>query len=72
MKTMCPPSYHHIGFVASHALGHMMYGYTMLVPITYNHSYIMTILLLWDLSTLDVVNHFDHFYLYIYCTDTCI
>ena len=27
MKTMCPPAYHHNGFVATHALGHMMYGY---------------------------------------------
>ena len=27
MKTMCPPGYHHKGFVATHALGHMMYGY---------------------------------------------
>ena len=26
MKTMCPPSYHHSGFVATHALGHMMYS----------------------------------------------
>ena len=26
MKTMCPPSYHHNGFVATDALGHMMYG----------------------------------------------
>ena len=25
MKTMCPPSYHHNGFLASHVLGHMMY-----------------------------------------------
>ena len=24
---MCPPSYHHNGFVANHALGHMIYGY---------------------------------------------
>ena len=23
MKTMCPPGYHHNGFVAIHALGHM-------------------------------------------------
>ena len=22
MKTMCPPSYHHNGFVATHTLGH--------------------------------------------------
>ena len=28
MKTMCPPGYHHNGFVATHALGHMMYGST--------------------------------------------
>ena len=27
MKTMCPPGYQHNGFVATHALGHMMYGY---------------------------------------------
>ena len=26
MKTMCPPGCHHNGFVATHALGHMMYG----------------------------------------------
>ena len=31
MKTMCPPGYHHNGFVATHALGHMMYGYTLLI-----------------------------------------
>ena len=27
MKTMSPPGYHHNGFVATHALGHMMYGF---------------------------------------------
>ena len=31
MKTMCPSGYHHNGFVATRALGHMMYGYTLLV-----------------------------------------
>ena len=33
MKTMCPPGYHyhHNGFLATHALGHMMYSYTLLV-----------------------------------------
>ena len=31
MKTMCPPGYHHNGFVATHALGHMMYGYIMCI-----------------------------------------
>ena len=32
MKIMFPPGYHHDGFVATHALRHMMYGYTLLVP----------------------------------------
>ena len=32
MKTMCPPGNHHNGFVATHAFGHLMYGYTLLVP----------------------------------------
>ena len=32
MKTVCSPSYHRNGFVATHALGQMMYGYTLLVP----------------------------------------
>ena len=32
MKTFCPPGYHHNGFVAIHALGHMIYGYRLLVP----------------------------------------
>ena len=27
MKTMYPPGYHHNGLMATHALGHMMYGY---------------------------------------------
>ena len=31
MKTMCPPCYHRNGFVATHALGHTVYGYTLLV-----------------------------------------
>ena len=31
MKTICSPGYHHNGFVATHALEHMMYGYILLV-----------------------------------------
>ena len=27
MKTMSPPGYHHNGFVATHAFGHMMITY---------------------------------------------
>ena len=34
MKTMCLPGYHLNGFVETHALGHMMYGYTLLVPMS--------------------------------------
>ena len=32
MKTTCPPGYHHNYFVATHALGQMMHGSTLLVP----------------------------------------
>ena len=31
MKTMYPPDYHHNGFLATHALGHMMYGVFLFV-----------------------------------------
>ena len=37
MKTMCPLGYHHNGFVATHALGHLMYGF---ICIMHNHVYI--------------------------------
>ena len=46
MKTMCPPGYHHNGFVATHALGHMIYGYTLLVPMIYIYINICTLLCL--------------------------
>ena len=32
MKTMCLPGSDHNGFVATHELGYMMYGYTLLLP----------------------------------------
>ena len=32
MKTMCPPGYHHNGFVATHALGHMMHHVYIMCP----------------------------------------
>ena len=33
-QTMCPPGYYQSanGLMVAHALGHMMYGYTLLVP----------------------------------------
>ena len=33
MKTMSHPVYHHNVFAATHALGHIKYGYTLLAPI---------------------------------------
>ena len=38
IKTMCPPGYHHNGFVATHPFGHMMYIYMYI----YIHTYIYT------------------------------
>ena len=32
MKTMCPSGNHHNDLVAANALGQMMYGYTLLIP----------------------------------------
>ena len=32
MRTMCSPGYHHKGFMVTHALGYMMYGYTLPIP----------------------------------------
>ena len=37
MKTMCPPGYHHNGFVAIHALGHMMYGRAQVHELPQSH-----------------------------------
>ena len=36
MKTMCTPTSHHNGFVATHALGHIMYGYHVLYTLKYH------------------------------------
>ena len=40
MKTMCPPIYHHNGFVATHALGHMMYMILYIYIYVYIYIYI--------------------------------
>ena len=52
MKTMCPPSHHRNGFVASHALGYMLYSYTHLASVRFEHS------VLWIT--------YDHLYKFIY------
>ena len=40
MKTMCPPGYHHNGFVATHAFGHMMITYIYIYIYIYKYKYI--------------------------------
>ena len=45
MKTICPPGYHHNGFVATHALGHMMYIYYIYVY-KYIYIYIYTLIII--------------------------
>ena len=35
MKIICPPSHHHNVFMATHELEDMMYGYTLLVPMSH-------------------------------------
>ena len=32
---MCLPGYYHNGFVATHGLGHMMYGYVYVIRMLY-------------------------------------
>ena len=34
---MCPPGYYHSGFVATHTLGHMIYGYYIITSCLYLH-----------------------------------
>ena len=45
MKTMCPPGYHHNGFVTTHALGHMMYGYIYIYIYIYVYIFLAKTLL---------------------------
>ena len=85
MKTIYSPGYHHNGFVTTHALGHIIYIHhcqKAIVVITrrahcfHDKIYIMLIMLLWDLSTLCVVDHlwtayilhiiYTYKYIYIY------
>ena len=41
MKKQCvSPGYHHNGFLATFALGHMTYGYTLLILMTNLYIYI--------------------------------
>ena len=54
MKTMCPPGHHHNGFVATHALGHMMYGYTFILRPLILCSLLSLLSTLWFIGTSNV------------------
>ena len=65
-KTMYSASYHHNGFLVTHALGHIMYGYTSLVPVNQRFS---------SLVPANITIHYQHvrncviyihIYIYIY------
>ena len=77
MKTICPPRYHHNVFIATPALGHMMYGYTLLVPMNQKvlkklSSYYLSIYLSISLSlyiyTYIYIYIYINIYIYIYIT----
>ena len=66
VKTMCTPGYHHNGFVATDALGHMMYGYTLLVPCA--HVYELSQSHCGD-NRKDTLSHCFHDCIYISCKE---
>ena len=47
VKTMCPPGYHHNGFAAIHAVGHMMYDLSKHSYIACQSTWVATKSLLW-------------------------
>ena len=60
MKTMCPRSYHHDGFVATHALRHMMYGWATVHHVPKCMSCHKAIVVITGRE------HYFHDYIYIY------
>ena len=58
---MCRPRYHHNGFVATYALGHIMYGYTFLVSLNQrvlnkpNYIYIYIYIYIWYSLPMDTL-----------------
>ena len=65
MKTMFPPSYHHNGFVATHALGHMMYGYIYICEHICIYMKLYVFMKLYVLINYIYVLY-EHIYIYIY------
>ena len=60
MKTICPPGYHHDGFVATHALGDMMYIHTRT---HHTHIYICIYICIYIYIYIYI---YIHIYIYIY------
>ena len=66
MKTMCPPGYHHNGFVATHALGHMIHWIHHVPKCMSCHKAIVVI-------TGRAHCFYDYVYIYMYvCMYVCI
>ena len=65
-KTMCPPAYYHNDFVATHALGSMIYGYTLVVPVNVPVSIYLACLLYLYLYIYISLCIYIHMYIYIY------
>ena len=61
---MCPPGYHHNGFVATHALRHMMYGYTL--PVSINQRVLNKLSKERNISVCACVCVYIYIYIYIY------
>ena len=63
-KTMYSASYHHNGFLVTHALGHIMYGYTSLVPVNQRFSSLVPANI--TIQYQHVPNCVIYIYIYIY------
>ena len=61
MKTICPPGYHHNDFVATRALGHMMYGYTVIYIYIYKY-----IIYIYNIYIYIYIYIYMYMYIYIY------
>ena len=78
MKTMCPPGYHHNGFVATHAFGHMTYGLAYIMIAVHHVPKCMSCHKAIVMITGRAHCFHDYIYitlillLHIYCTHLCV
>ena len=64
MKTMCPPGYHHNGFVATHALRHIYYAH--LPSVRFEHSVCRGSLMTTYIYIYIYIYIYTYIYIYIY------